>query len=175
MEEISSAFKVVVAAVDESLSFIKYHDACEIIKDIALRKCEAVAKDYRDKVVIAADTVVVINKEMIGKPKDHQDAYRILKKLSGKRHDVYTAYAIKHGQKLIQNIVKSTVYFNELSDDLIWFYIATGSPMDKAGAYGFQDDVDFSFIKKVVGSTSNVVGFPVSEIKKDLQKLKVVL
>ena len=174
MEEISSSFKVVVSEIDESLSFFTYHDVRHITRDISLRKCEMVAKDYPGDVIISADTVVVINQQIIGKPKDQKDAYLILKKLSGKRHYVYTAYTIKSGDILIQNIVKSVVYFNQLSDELIWAYIATGSPMDKAGAYGYQDYHHFPLVKKIVGSVNNVIGFPTVEIKKDLQKLKVL-
>lgn len=170
MEEISSSFKVIVSEIDETLSFLKYQDVRHIIEDISLRKCEAVAKDYPNDIVISADTVVVINKQIIGKPKDKEDAFRILKKLSGKKHYVYTAYTIKHGQKVIQNIVKSTVYFNKLNDALIFAYIDSGSPMDKAGAYGYQDFRAFPLVKKVVGSITNVIGFPTDEIKSDLQK-----
>ena len=82
--------------------------------------------------MISADTVVVIDKQIIGKPKDSNDAYCILRKLSGK-HYVYTAYTIKRGHKVMQNIVK-TVYY-KLSDEFILAYIASGSPMDKAGAW----------------------------------------
>lgn len=170
MEEITSSFKVVVSEIDESLSFHKYQSVRHIIKDISLRKCEAVAKDYPNDIVISADTVVVIDKQIIGKPKDSNDAYCILRKLSGRKHYVYTAYTIKRGHKVMQNIVKSTVYFHKLSDEFILAYIASGSPMDKAGAYGFQDYHDFPLVIKVVGSVTNVIGFPTDEIKLDLQK-----
>lgn len=170
MEEISSSFNVVISEIDESLSFNKYKNVHYIIKDISLRKCSAIAKDYPKDIVISADTVVVIDKEIIGKPKDQKDAFKILNKLSNRHHVVYTAYTIKQNDFFVQNIVKSTVYFNPLSDELINLYIASGSPMDKAGAYGFQDNKNFPLVKRVVGSISNVIGFPLEAIKADLEK-----
>ena len=86
---------------------------------------------------------MVLGNEIIGKPKDKEDAYRILKELSNQEHYVYTGYALKQNDKLVQGIVKSTVYFNELSDELINDYIASGSPLDKAGAYGAQENDKF--------------------------------
>ena len=164
-EEISSCFKIVIPEIDESLSFKTYKDARAIVKDIAKRKCLAVVKDYPDDLLIAADTIVVINKNIIGKPKDKKDAYRVLKMLSNKKHYVYTGYAIHQKEKLIIGVTKSTVYFNDLSDELINSYIASGSPMDKAGAYGYQDNQDFALVKKIDGSISNVIGFPLEDIK----------
>ena len=169
-EEISSCFDVIVPNIDESLSFKKYKCVRSIVKDIAKRKCLAVANMHPDELVIAADTVVVINKTIIGKPKDEKDAYRVLKMLSNHKHYVYTGYAIHQGNKFVTNVTKSTVYFNNLSDELIYDYIASGSPMDKAGAYGYQDNKDFALVKKIDGSISNVIGFPLEDIKQSLKE-----
>ena len=169
-KEISSSFSIIVSDIDESLSFEKYKDVRDIVKDISLRKCLAVSNDHPNDLVIAADTVVVLGNEIIGKPKDKEDAYRILKELSNKEHYVYTGYALKQNDKLMQGIVKSTVYFNELSDELINAYIASGSPLDKAGAYGVQDNDKFPIVKKISGSMNNIIGFPTDEIKQDLIK-----
>ena len=114
-KEISSSFVVIVPHIDESLSFKNFTDVKDIVKDISLRKCLEVAKDHNDDLVIAADTVVVLGNEIIGKPKNKEDAYRILKELSDQEHYVYTGYALKQGDKLVQGIVKSTVYFNKLT------------------------------------------------------------
>ena len=165
-EEISSCFNIIIPEIDESLSFKKYKD----VKDIAKRKCLKIAKDYPNDLVIAADTVVVIHQKIIGKPKDKDDAYRILKMLSNEKHYVYTGYAIHQNNKLVVSTTKSTVYFNDLSDELINSYIASGSPMDKAGAYGYQDNQDFALVKKINGSITNVIGFPVEDIKKVLKE-----
>ena len=169
-EEISSCFNIIVPEIDESLSFKKFKDVRAIVKDIAKRKCLKIANDHPSDLVIAADTVVVINQKIIGKPKDEKDAYRMLKMLSNKTHYVYTGYAIKKEDILVTNVVKTEVTFNELDDKLIYDYIATGSPMDKAGAYGYQDHHDFALIKKINGSRHNVIGFPTEEIKSDLEK-----
>ena len=167
--DISSSFVVVVSEIDESLSFQKFDNVIDIVKDISLRKCLAVSNEHPHDLVIAADTVVVINDEIIGKPKDEKDAFFILKELSNKEHYVYTGYAIKQENKLVQGIVKSTVLFNALSDQLILDYIASGSPMDKAGAYGIQDNDRFPLVKKISGSLTNIIGFPTDEIKQDLE------
>ena len=169
-EEISSCFDIIIPNIDESLSFKRYKCVRSIVKDIAKRKCLAVVKDHPDDLVIAADTVVVINKTIIGKPKDKKDAYRVLKMLSNHKHYVYTGYAIHQREKFVVGVSKSTVYFNDLSDELINDYIASGSPMDKAGAYGYQDNQDFALVKKIDGSISNVIGFPSEDIKIALKE-----
>lgn len=169
-EELFPSFDIVVSDIDESLSFKKYKNVRAIVKDIAKRKCIKVSQDYPHDLVIAADTVVVVDKAVIGKPKDEKDAYRMLKMLSNKSHYVYTAYAINKDNQFVSNIVKTKVTFNELSDELIQDYIATGSPLDKAGAYGYQDNKDYALVKKIHGSKHNVIGFPTEEIKEDLKK-----
>lgn len=169
-EELFPSFSIVIPDIDESLSFKKFSDVKEIVKDIATRKCLHVSANYPSDLVIAADTVVVIDNQIIGKPKDEKDAYRMLKMLSNKTHYVYTGYAIKKEDKLVTNVVKTSVTFNDLSDELINAYIATGSPLDKAGAYGYQDNNDYALIKKIDGSCHNVIGFPTEEIKEDLNK-----
>ena len=90
--------------------------------------------------------------------------------LSNNVHYVYTAYAINKDNKLVSNIVKTKVKFNKLDDEIINEYVASGSPLDKAGAYGYQDNKDFALVKKIFGSRHNVIGFPTEEIKEDLMK-----
>lgn len=169
-EELFPSFSIVVPNIDESLSFKRFSNVEDIVKDIALRKCLSVSQSHYHDLVIAADTVVVINEQIIGKPKDEKDAYRMLKMLSNNTHYVYTGYAIKKDDKLVIDVVKSEVVFNELDEKLINDYIATGSPLDKAGAYGYQDNDLFPLIKKISGSHHNVIGFPTEEIKNDLDK-----
>ena len=169
-EEISSCFDIIVPEIDESLSFINHSDVRDIVKDIAKRKCLKIANEHIDDLVIAADTVVVINNQIIGKPKDEEDAFRMLKMLSNHTHYVYTGYAIHQKDKLVTGVTKTEVTFNDLSDELIKDYIASGSPMDKAGAYGYQDNQDFALVKIINGSRTNVIGFPVEDIKEILSK-----
>ena len=167
--DISPLFKVVVSNADEHFPH-ELTDPKEIVKFIAKEKGEIVAKDYPNDIVISADTIVVIDNKIIGKPKDKEDAFRMLRMLSGRKHTVYTGYAIFKNGKVINNVVGSHVYFNELSDEFINRYIATGSPMDKAGAYGLQDK-DFPLTNKIEGTFENVIGFPTKEIKDDLEKI----
>ena len=170
MKFISSDFLIAVEDIDEESSY-KY-SPIEAVKDIARRKGEAVYNSYPNDLVISADTIVVLDNQIIGKPVDEEDAFNILRRLSGRTHQVYTGYAIHHLNNSIVNYVKSDVSFNELSDELISSYIKSGSPMDKAGAYGAQDsDRKYPIIKNIVGSYDNVIGFPVKEIKEDIEKL----
>ena len=167
--DISPLFKVVISNADEHYPH-DLTDPKDIVKFIAKEKGEIVAKDYPNDIVISADTIVVIDNKIIGKPKDKDDAYRMLRMLSNREHVVYTGYAIFSKDKIINKVVATKVLFNDLSDKFIYDYIATGSPMDKAGAYGFQDK-DFPVVKHVIGSVENVIGFPTAEIKKDLEML----
>ena len=172
-EEISSCFTIIVPEIDESLSFKNHQNVEDIVKDIATRKCLKIAEEHPDDLVIAADTVVVINNKIIGKPKDKEDAFRMLKMLSNNVHYVYTGYAIHQKDKMVVNDVETIVEFNDLSDELINAYIESGSPMDKAGAYGYQDNKDFALVKKISGSKTNVIGFPTEAIKEDLKKFSL--
>ena len=170
MKFISSDFLVAVEDINEDISYNL--SPIDAVKDIALRKGEAVYQSFPSDLVISADTIVVIDNKIIRKPTDEKDAYRILKMLSGRTHYVYTGYAIHYLNKNIVNYVKSEVIFNELSDELINSYIKSGSPMDKAGAYGAQDsDLRYPIIKNIIGSYDNVIGFPVKEIKEDIDRI----
>jgi septum formation protein len=173
MKELVPSFDIIVPEIDESLSFLNHKGVKDIVHDIAFRKCQKISKDHPHDLVIAADTVVVIENEIIGKPKDKEDAYKMLKKLSGKTHYVYTAYVISKEDKTVSNVAETEVVFNDLSDDLINRYIATGSPLDKAGAYGYQDNDQYPLVKKINGSITNVIGFPVEDIKEDLKKFSL--
>lgn len=168
MKLIASSFQVIVKDIDEESSYTL--SPMEAVQDISYRKAYEVAKDHQNDTVIGADTIVVIDNQIIGKPKDSNDAIRILKLLSGRTHQVMTGYTIFKCQKHITKLVISEVIFNQLSDELIKDYVATKSPLDKAGAYGVQDNDTYHIIKEVKGSVHNVIGFPVEEIKEDLKK-----
>ena len=109
----------------------------------------------------------------IGKPKNRTDANRILSELSGKMHTVYTGFAIakKNSNNIINDYSKTKVYFRKISKSEISQYIKTGSPLDKAGAYGIQDDYGAVFVEKIHGCYYNVLGFPASKIYSALSKL----
>ncbi len=133
---------------------------------LSKEKMNLAKKKVNKGIVITADTIVVLNKNIIGKPVSKKDAYRILKTLSGKTHTVYTGYSIYNfsNNKLITELEKTRVTFRELTDQEIKEYISGGSPMDKAGAYGIQDDFGAVFIKKINGCYYNVVGLPLSRL-----------
>lgn len=171
MKFISSSFLIDVSNVDESVPDTL--SPKEAVREISYRKGEVVAKRHKDDIVISADTIVVLNNLIIGKPKDEEDAKKILRLLSDKEHHVYTSYHIFYKGQTIQNTVDSSVYFNKLNDKLINEYVATGSPLDKAGAYGVQDNEKYPIVKKITGSINNVIGFPVEEIIESLKNIKL--
>lgn len=169
LKEIIDDFIVVPSNFDESI-FLSLSPE-EAVKNISIGKGQEVHKRYPNDVVISADTIVVLNNKIIGKPKDKEDAIRILKELSDNTHTVITSYCLFYKDKFIQNEVISHVKMNKLPESLIIEYVNTGSPLDKAGAYGVQDNENYHLISKVDGSLTNVIGFPVDEIRNDLNKI----
>lgn len=137
--------------------------------DYALRVAEAkardVARNYPGSLVLGADTIVVIDGQILGKPKDQVDGYRMLRLLSGRRHGVMTAFVLINGSGHTETrqIVTTTVTFKSLADSQIHDYLATGEPFDKAGAYAVQG-IGAALVDKVEGSYTNVVGLPVDEV-----------
>ncbi|TSA24862.1 septum formation inhibitor Maf [bacterium] len=141
-------------------------------KRIALTKAVQIAKDLKTGIVIGADTIVVLGTRILGKPRTHAEARRMLRSLSGRMHTVYTAFALIDAatRKQTVQIEKTKVWFRTLSGREIAEYVASGSPMDKAGAYGIQDDYGAVFVERVEGCFYNVVGFPLTKFYKTLQK-----
>ena len=171
MKLISPSFIIDVSNVDESVP--NYLSPKEAVKEISFRKGDVVAKRHRDSIVISADTIVVLDNLIIGKPKDREDAKRILRLLNDKKHHVYTSYHIFYMGQVIENTVDSVVYFNKIDAQTIDDYVASGSPLDKAGAYGVQDNEKYHLVKKITGSINNVIGFPVEEIIESIKELKI--
>jgi len=138
----------------------------EIVCELALRKALVAAKSIQDSIIITADTLVFLNEQILTKPSDQQDAYRILKLLSGQTHQVFTGITILNTKtkKELTDYVKTDVTFRKLDDSEIWAYIKTGSPMDKAGAYGIQDDFGAVFVERIDGDYYNVVGLPLCKL-----------
>lgn len=169
MKQITNDYIVITSDIDEEKSYVL--PPLEAVLDVAKRKGEKVFLEYPDDIVISADTIVVLNNQIIHKPINAEDAKRILGSLSNKTHQVITAYCIFSKGEFIENHVVSEVTFNQLNNVLIDDYVATGSPLDKAGAYGVQDNKQFPIIKNVIGSVDNVIGFPIKEIKRDLEKV----
>ena len=120
---------------------------------------------------LTADTVVVCDGEILGKPRDADDACAMLRKLSGKTHQVYTGYCLLKGDKTVSGTVCSDVTFKELSDEEITHYVSKYKPFDKAGAYGIQEWIGYIGITGIRGSYYNVMGLPVQRIYEELRKI----
>ena len=125
--------------------------------------------DKTDVVVLGADTIVVFEGEIIGKPKDKDDAIATLHRLSGETHKVITGYTLITSDSEIIGYDETEVIFNDLSDKLIEEYVKTGLPLDKAGSYGYQDG--FPIVKKCIGDIENVIGLPFYKIKNILLEM----
>ncbi|MET0752553.1 MAG: Maf family protein [Pyrinomonadaceae bacterium] len=160
-------FEKRVADVDETEFSGEKPDA--YVQRLAREKAEAVAAHYENALVLGADTIVVIENQIIGKPKDLDDARRMLRILSGKRHEVFTGVALVEknsrfkiqDSRLVVGLQKTSVKFAELSDEEIEFLVEKGEPLDKAGAYAVQAQAAL-FIEKIEGDYWNVVGLPVN-------------
>lgn len=159
-------FEVIVSDFEEKIDENKSLE--EEIKRLSKGKASAVFKDNKDALIIGADTIVTINNKILGKPKNKEEAYKMLKLLSGNKHTVITGATLINSIKADTFAVLSDVYFNELSDNEINDYIATGEPMDKAGAYAIQG-IGSKFIHKIDGDYYAVMGLPISEIYKRLK------
>ncbi len=162
---ITDEFEILVSGCDE---FVPEGTPAEKVPAIlAEQKALAVAKLRPEDTVIGSDTVVVLNDEIFGKPKDKVHAHAMLKALSGKKHFVYTGVAVAEKGEVRSFVQKTEVEFYELSDETIEKYIATGEPMDKAGAYGIQGKGSV-LVKGIVGDYFNVMGLPVAETARFL-------
>lgn len=144
--------------------------ASETAEFLALQKARSVARDYPDSIVIGCDTVVILDNEILSKPLSREDAFKKLKTLSGRKHKVITGCAILYGGKEKTFREETAVEFYALTDKEIWDYIETGSPMDKAGAYGIQDKGSL-FVKGIEGDYFNVVGLPVARLYRELKDI----
>lgn len=140
---------------------------------IAQEKMQYALRKIEKGIVITADTLVFLDNKVLGKPKDELDAFRMLKKLSGRTHQVFSAYCIHNTvtKKTITEYVKTDVTFRKLTEGEILDYIKTGSPIDKAGAYGIQDDFGAVFVDRINGCYYNVVGLPLSRFYHALLRI----
>lgn len=164
LKQIVSDFKIVVPNIDEYLY---------PFEELSLAKAKSIINDYPNDIIISADTLVIMNSKVFGKPKDCGQAKQMLMELSNKMHEVKTVYTILSKDYEVTKIVTSKVYFNKLSDQLIDDYVKTLSPLDKAGGYGIQDK-DYPLVNHIEGSYSNIVGLPLEELKNDLINLKII-
>lgn len=145
--------------------------ADEITDFLADLKSKPFTNLKENDLLITSDTIVWLNNKALGKPKNETEAFKMLRELSGKKHEVITSISIKnlHFQRIINDT--TFVYFKELSDEEINYYIKNYQPYDKAGAYGIQEWIGFIAINKMEGSYFNVAGLPIHKLYKELMKL----
>lgn len=171
LKDLGLFFYVITAEIDENIG---ENRPIHLVEKLAVLKAEKIADEYPDDIIIGADTIVVLNGEILGKPKDEDDARKILQSLSGNRHEVFTGVSIICKNKNFENVFyeKTEVEFFDLNLDDINHYILTGEPFDKAGAYGIQGTGKL-FVKGIIGDYFNVVGLPIARLSKELKNSEI--
>ena len=169
LRQIGLQFDVRESHVEEEFDLSKTPE--ENVQILAIKKATEVAKSIDDGIIIGADTIVVLDNKIFGKPSNFNHACEMLKTLSGRTHEVYTGFALVNRPLdiSISGYEVTKVKFRDLTDDEIIEYVKSGSPMDKAGAYGIQDDYGAVFVEKVEGCYYNVVGLPLAKFYKQLE------
>src|SRR5690606_26030286 len=144
----------------------------EIVKHIAIQKMQGFDRTaFHDTLVITADTVVVCQSDILGKPRNEEEAFQMLHKLQGDKHTVLTAVALQYQGELHAFVEETQVEFYPLTEEEIRFYIENYRPFDKAGSYGIQEWIGFIGIKSITGSYENVVGLPTARLYQEMKKL----
>ncbi len=170
LEQLGLSFAVAAPDVDESP--LSGEVPSEYVGRVALDKLNAIAAS--DALVIAADTTVELDGAIIAKPVDVDDARAMLRRLSGRTHAVHTGIALRRGDRCLTATVTSLVTFLELSDEIIDWYVKTGEPLDKAGAYAIQG-AGAVLVEGVAGSVSNIIGIPLHKVVELAAELGVNL
>lgn len=163
-------YEVHPADIDETVDLSTPTEA--VAETLARKKAESVLKEYPDAVVLGSDTIVVLDGEILGKPHGKDQAAEMLKALSGREHQVYTGLCVCSREKTLSLTSRTDVYFHELSDRLIDAYVATGEPMDKAGAYGAQG-LGSMLVDRIDGDFFTVMGLPIAEAARLLSKFGI--
>ena len=168
-KELNLDFTIQLKEVDEI--YPKELKGAEITDFLADLKSKSFTELNENDLLITSDTIVWLDNKAFGKPKNEAEACLMLRELSGNKHEVITSISIKN--KFFQKIINDTtwVYFKELSDDEISYYVKNYQPFDKAGAYGIQEWLGYIAIDKMEGSYFNVVGLPVHKLYKELMNL----
>lgn len=162
------SYTILSATIDEAP--LPGEESEELVKRLSLAKAEVVSSEQSDAVVLAADTIVEHDGEILGKPTDEEHAFEILSALSGDSHEVMTGFTLISPEGRVHTeVVVTAVEFREISEDELRAYISSGDPMDKAGAYGIQSGAA-GFVKRITGSYTNVVGLPLAEVIQALKE-----
>ena len=171
LKKIIRKFKVIPSRVQESEISARTPEAFAV--KAAIAKAEDVALKHRSSIVIGADTIVVLSKKILGKPKNKKEAIAMLKSLAGRTHKVITGIAVVDSETFEKyaDYEITIVKMKKVKDKEIISYVKSGKPMDKAGSYGIQE-IEEIFIGRIKGDYNNVVGLPIKKTKKLLQKIK---
>ncbi len=167
LKQMGFMFEVMTSPVDENTDV---EDPVEVVKTLSRMKAEAVLSKISEGLIIGADTVVALKGKILGKPSDRKEAKDMLRQLSCNTHEVFTGFTmIEVGGRSVSDYERTAVTFHEIDDWEMDYYIATGSPFDKAGGYGIQDRSGL-FVEKIEGCFYNVVGFPLTKFYKQLKQ-----
>lgn len=159
----------VLPEIDETYPETLPHE--EIAEYLARKKAAAYLPNLKEKeLLITADTVVLLNGEILGKPEDEGDAKRMLRALSGQMHRVITGVCLTSGDKQVSFSDTARVIFGELQEEEIDYYVTTYQPMDKAGAYGVQEWIGYVGVERIEGSYYNVMGLPIYKVYRELKQ-----
>lgn len=171
LEQVNIQFETI--SVDTPEEMLPNEDPASCVLRIAKEKCFAAKNICETGIILTADTIVVLDGKKLGKPEGKVEAKTMLKSLSSKTHSVYTGFCLYdiEANNFVTNYVETKVTFCKLSDEEIEEYITTGSPLDKAGAYGIQDDFGAVFINRIEGCYYNVVGLPLSKVYHEIKKM----
>lgn len=169
LQKLGYEFTVQVKESDES--YPEVFTAEQAVCHIAKNKAQAFVDESRQHIIISADTIVVLDDQILGKPKDRTVAIETLQALSGRSHRVLTACCILYMEKFNVFYETTTVQFKTLNDKEIYHYVDHYKPFDKAGSYGIQEWIGMIGITKIEGSYTNVVGLPTARLHNELQKM----
>ncbi|MBR2726834.1 MAG: septum formation inhibitor Maf [Solobacterium sp.] len=166
MEKCGLTFEIEAADIDETMD--EAEDLREEVQRLAYRKAQHVLERHPSAVVVGSDTIVVVDGEVLGKPKDEEDARQMLRKLSGRSHEVMTGLCILREDRCFTDVSVSTVWFETLDEEEIINYVRTGEPMDKAGAYAVQG-IASRYISRMEGDYYAIMGLPLSIVYETLK------
>lgn len=168
LKALGISFEIVLVNCDETYpNHLKNEKITDFISET---KAKAYSELKKNEILITADTLVVLDDQIMGKPKNEAHAFEMIKSLSQNTHQVYTSVSIKSIDQLITISDKTEVSFDFISDDEINYYIENYKPMDKAGAYGIQEWLGFAKVSKIVGCYYNVMGLPLNKLYHTLKK-----
>jgi septum formation protein len=170
LQQARYTFSIQTSDIDEIVE--PHLTPSEVVCELARQKAEAVAKTNQDAVVLGSDTIVVCNDQILGKPKDQNEAREMLERLSDRDHSVLTGVAISEKCETITFFEETVVHFYPLTNEEIEQYLQTGEPFDKAGSYGIQGFGAY-LVQSISGDYNNVVGLPLAKTMRELQAFHI--